>query len=188
MTAVQQAEDELGDTGRILLRPSGTEQMIRVMVEADDEHVAHRLGRPRRRHGARHPLKAEPSARPVASNPLWHNETRSSTLQQCMPSRTDLTTQHISSTARCAPTSAGWPSTGRPPGAHTSVRAMHCGLRCIGSAASLPSGRGPAWRSRPRCGPVRPLRRRRPTRRRADRLSMRAGDDAERSDEKERRK
>jgi phosphoglucosamine mutase len=41
--AVQQAEDELGDTGRILLRPSGTEQMIRVMVEADDEHVAHRL-------------------------------------------------------------------------------------------------------------------------------------------------
>jgi phosphoglucosamine mutase len=42
-TAVQQAEDELGDTGRILLRPSGTEQMIRVMVEADDEHTAHRL-------------------------------------------------------------------------------------------------------------------------------------------------
>jgi phosphoglucosamine mutase len=41
--AVAQAEDELGDTGRILLRPSGTEQMIRVMVEADDEHVAHRL-------------------------------------------------------------------------------------------------------------------------------------------------
>jgi phosphoglucosamine mutase len=41
--AVQQAEDELGDTGRILLRPSGTEQMIRVMVEADDERVAHRL-------------------------------------------------------------------------------------------------------------------------------------------------
>jgi phosphoglucosamine mutase len=41
--AVQQAEDELGDTGRILLRPSGTEQMIRVMVEADDEPVAHRL-------------------------------------------------------------------------------------------------------------------------------------------------
>ncbi|MBV8862628.1 MAG: phosphoglucosamine mutase [Mycobacterium sp.] len=42
-TAVQQAKDELGDTGRILLRPSGTEQMIRVMVEADDERIAHRL-------------------------------------------------------------------------------------------------------------------------------------------------
>jgi phosphoglucosamine mutase len=42
-SAVQQAEDELGDTGRILLRPSGTEQMIRVMVEADDERTAHRL-------------------------------------------------------------------------------------------------------------------------------------------------
>ncbi|MBS4728900.1 phosphoglucosamine mutase [Mycobacterium sp. SM1] len=41
--AVRQAAAELGDTGRILLRPSGTEQLIRVMVEAADEGVARRL-------------------------------------------------------------------------------------------------------------------------------------------------
>ncbi len=39
-TAVRQAEEELGDTGRILLRPSGTEQLVRVMVEAADEDTA----------------------------------------------------------------------------------------------------------------------------------------------------
>ena len=38
--AVADAEAELGDTGRILLRPSGTEQMVRVMVEALDEDTA----------------------------------------------------------------------------------------------------------------------------------------------------
>jgi len=45
--AVARAEAELGDTGRILLRPSGTEQIVRVMVEASDEdtarQVAHRV-------------------------------------------------------------------------------------------------------------------------------------------------
>ena len=47
LSAVAQAEAELGDTGRILLRPSGPEQIVRVMVEAPDEdtarQVAHRV-------------------------------------------------------------------------------------------------------------------------------------------------
>lgn len=41
--AVARAEAKLGDTGRILLRPSGTEQIVRVMVEASDEDTARRL-------------------------------------------------------------------------------------------------------------------------------------------------
>jgi phosphoglucosamine mutase len=39
-TAVAEAEAQLGETGRILLRPSGTEQVVRVMVEAADEDTA----------------------------------------------------------------------------------------------------------------------------------------------------
>ncbi|TVL93666.1 phosphoglucosamine mutase [Streptomyces sp. SAJ15] len=35
-TAVAEAERELGTTGRVLLRPSGTEPLVRVMVEAAD--------------------------------------------------------------------------------------------------------------------------------------------------------
>lgn len=37
---VAAAEKELGDDGRVLLRPSGTEQLVRVMVEAVDPSVA----------------------------------------------------------------------------------------------------------------------------------------------------
>ena len=38
--AVARAEAELGETGRILLRPSGTEPLVRVMVEAPTEAIA----------------------------------------------------------------------------------------------------------------------------------------------------
>ncbi len=38
--AVRVAEDELGDTGRVLLRPSGTEHLVRVMVEAPTQEQA----------------------------------------------------------------------------------------------------------------------------------------------------
>ncbi|MDH6425262.1 phosphoglucosamine mutase [Aurantimicrobium minutum] len=41
--AVAAAEVELADTGRVLLRPSGTEPMVRVMVEAADQATADRL-------------------------------------------------------------------------------------------------------------------------------------------------
>ncbi len=45
--AVAAAEAELGDDGRVLLRPSGTEQIVRVMVEAPTQQradeVAHRI-------------------------------------------------------------------------------------------------------------------------------------------------
>ena len=36
--AVRQVESRLGERGRVLLRPSGTEPLIRVMVEAVEEN------------------------------------------------------------------------------------------------------------------------------------------------------
>jgi phosphoglucosamine mutase len=42
LAAVAEASDVLGDTGRVLLRPSGTEPLVRVMVEAADERTAQR--------------------------------------------------------------------------------------------------------------------------------------------------
>jgi phosphoglucosamine mutase len=41
MEAVAREERELGGTGRILLRPSGTEPLVRVMVEAESSDRAH---------------------------------------------------------------------------------------------------------------------------------------------------
>jgi phosphoglucosamine mutase len=38
--AVNAVEEELGETGRVLLRPSGTEQLVRVMVEAPTQEQA----------------------------------------------------------------------------------------------------------------------------------------------------
>jgi phosphoglucosamine mutase len=47
LAAVQEEERSLGDSGRVLLRPSGTEPVVRVMVEAESaeraQQVADRL-------------------------------------------------------------------------------------------------------------------------------------------------
>lgn len=41
--AIQRAETELGDSGRVLVRASGTEPLVRVMAEASDEASASRV-------------------------------------------------------------------------------------------------------------------------------------------------
>jgi phosphoglucosamine mutase len=43
--ACRYAEGELGKSGRVLLRPSGTEPLLRVMVEGQEEHQVERLAR-----------------------------------------------------------------------------------------------------------------------------------------------
>jgi phosphoglucosamine mutase len=43
LAAVAAAESELGEAGRVLLRPSGTEPLVRVMVEAVSQDQAHTI-------------------------------------------------------------------------------------------------------------------------------------------------
>lgn len=42
--AIASAEEELGDTGRVLVRVSGTEPLVRVMLEGKDQQKIHELG------------------------------------------------------------------------------------------------------------------------------------------------
>ncbi|OEX94434.1 phosphoglucosamine mutase [Corynebacterium sp. BCW_4722] len=42
-TAIAEAEADLGESGRVLLRPSGTEELFRVMVEAADKEQARKV-------------------------------------------------------------------------------------------------------------------------------------------------
>ena len=39
--AITAGKEKLGDTGRLVIRPSGTEPVIRVMGEGDDEVLVH---------------------------------------------------------------------------------------------------------------------------------------------------
>ena len=42
---VSKLEKKLGKEGRVLIRPSGTEDLIRVMVEASTKELAHDLAK-----------------------------------------------------------------------------------------------------------------------------------------------
>ncbi len=61
--AVAAAEQELGASGRVLVRPSGTEPAVRVMVEAIDSDQAHQSRRPASRRRPRRGLARRPSVR-----------------------------------------------------------------------------------------------------------------------------
>ena len=43
LAAVAAAEEDLGRSGRVLLRPSGTESLVRVMIEAETYEVANEI-------------------------------------------------------------------------------------------------------------------------------------------------
>ena len=44
-SAVSEIENKLGKKGRVLLRPSGTEPVIRVMVEGEDGEIVDKMAR-----------------------------------------------------------------------------------------------------------------------------------------------
>ncbi len=62
--AVRAAEEELADSGRVLVRASGTEPLVRVMVEAETEDVARRHVETIAGEVAQAPLRCSTSSRP----------------------------------------------------------------------------------------------------------------------------
>jgi phosphoglucosamine mutase len=43
MSSIADAEKRLGNQGRLVIRPSGTEPLIRVMAEGDDAYVVNEI-------------------------------------------------------------------------------------------------------------------------------------------------
>ena len=45
INAINEAENELKEKGRILLRPSGTEPLVRIMVEGEELHLVEKIAK-----------------------------------------------------------------------------------------------------------------------------------------------
>jgi phosphoglucosamine mutase len=43
LSAIKEVQETLGNSGRVLVRPSGTEKLIRVMVESNDEAKVNKI-------------------------------------------------------------------------------------------------------------------------------------------------